>query len=1006
MRGRRRNSFPFRATGNGLERIFRILLFVAFAHGLSGSGAVSHVGSFNYTKRVWQVQDGLPEDVVQAFAQTPDRFFWIGTTAGLVRFDGAASVVYDPRNTPALTEKSIFCLLATKDGSVWIGTEGGGLVLYRNGSFRLFSSADGLTNGFIRTILQDHLGRIWIGTDGGLFRMAGAGVERVDGTEAIPALSVHALREDARGGLWVGGSRLIRIEQGRTKEYKLPGTLSQPRVKSILAGEDGTIWVGTVSGLYRAGQDQGSTKPFERVEGVSGTVRTLWQNQDGALWIGTIGEGVFVLHHDRLTSLRSPGWLPSNTVLNLFEDSERDIWIGTQHGMLRLSRTSASTMSLPGNADSDFGTVYQDTNHDLWMASSSLFRMHGGIARRYSLPQLEGARVRNVFRDRTGALWFGTDGAGVFRLAGGKTQHLTTKDGLSNNYIRAFLQGNDGSVWIATDSGVNHWSSGALVSYQEKDGLCYDSGRSLLEDSHGDIWIGTDRGLSHVRNGVFLHDALTEKLRDEKVWSMHEDMSGVLWLATRTNGLYRWKSGKLAHFTMADGLVSDSVYQLIEDGDGNFWMSGPDGISVVRRSELEETAAHPRHRLAVKLFGLSQGPEMTQIYGGTQPSGILATDGVWFPSGEGPIHISTAGREKVDPPPAVIDKVLVDGQERSTASTLLLPPDSQKIQFNYTAVSLESPEAIRFRYKLEGFDREWTDSEAQRQVYYTNLAAGTYRFRVVAFNMEDPSKTTEASMVIRQEPYFYRTAWFAVCCLLTIGGLIWISHLRRLREMRFRFNAVLEERSRVAREMHDTLIQGCVGVSTLLEGISSQADAAGEARSSLLNHARTQLRITLDEARYALWHLRRDDALASDVGQLLTSLTEEIAKENPARIKWESSGKQFFIRTAQARELLMVTREALYNACYHSEASLITLRIAFGRDHLSIEVSDNGKGFLPEVIDEPEAGHYGLIGMRERIEGMKGEFVLMSQSGIGTQLRFKIPCRPIFPAKAGIETSK
>jgi ligand-binding sensor domain-containing protein/signal transduction histidine kinase len=968
------------------------------------------VQSFNYTKRVWQIPDGLPENEVQAFAQTPDRFFWIGTTAGLVRFDGSATVVYDHRNTPELTEKSIFCLLATPDNSLWIGTEGGGLVLYRNGVFRRFSSADGLTNGFIRTVFQDHLGQIWIGTDDGLFRASGSRIVRVDGTANIATISVHAIAEDAHFGLWVGGSRLALIEQGREIVYQLPHELPEYRVKSILVGQDGTIWVGTVSGLYRADRlKPDADKTFERVTGVSGTARSLWQSPEGALWIGTIGEGVYVLDRNNLTTLRSPGWLPSNTVLEIFSDAEANIWVGTEHGMLRLSRTFVSTVALPGNADSDFGTIYQDTNHDLWMASSSLFRIRNGSASRYVFPQLNGARVRNVLRDSEGALWFGTDGDGAFRLLKNKLEHLTIREGLANNYIRVFLQSRDGSVWMATDGGVSRWSKGSLTSYQVKDGLCYPSGRSLLEDSNGDIWIGTDRGLSHMRAGAFLHDSVTEKLRDEKVWSIHQDPEGTLWFATRTNGLYRWKSGELAHFTVADGLVSDSIYQLIEDGRSNFWMSGPDGVSVVRRSELEQTAARPGHKFAVKLFGISQGLEMTEIYGGTQPSGIPTSDGVWFPSGSGPIHISTINSEKAKPPPVVIDEVLVDGQERSqnslAASRVLLKPSSRKIQFNYTAVSLRSPEDIRFRYQLEGFDQDWTDSGTERQVYYTNLAPGTYQFRVVAFNMEDPSKTTEASVVIRQEPYFYRTPWFVFCCLLMVAGLVWISHLWRLHELRLRFHAVLEERGRVAREMHDTLIQGCVGVSTLLEGISSQTGAAEDGRSHLLDHARAQLRVTLDEARRALWHLRRDSTLTAEVGPLLGSLAEEIARETNVPISWQTSGKQFSIQAAQARELLMVTREALYNAVHHSEASTITLRIAFVRDTLGIQVSDDGKGFDSSLSAGPESGHYGLIGMRERVERMKGEFVLMSKSGGGTQLHLRIPCKPIYPP-TGIEASR
>ena len=381
----------------------------------AASAARFDLGPSGYTSRVWQIQDGLQEDVVQAFAQTPDRFFWIGTTGGLVRFDGAAWIVFDHTNTPALLQESILCLLTSRDGSLWIGTEGGGLVLYHDGVFRLFSRTDGLTSGFIRAIFQDHFGVIWVGTDGGLFRVAGSTLKRVDGIGEIPTLCVRTIGEDASFGLWIGGPALVRIAQGKATSYSLPGGLGQNRIKTILTERDGTVWVGTVSGLYEKKGGQ-AAESFEKVKGVAGTVRTLWQSAEGALWIGTIGNGISILDHHHMTVLHAPRWLPSNTVLSLFEDAEKDIWIGTQHGLLRLSKTSVKTVPLPGNADSDFGTVYQDSNGDLWMASSKLFRIRDGVARPFIYSHLGGAQVRNVFRDQQGALWLGTDGAGAFPI--------------------------------------------------------------------------------------------------------------------------------------------------------------------------------------------------------------------------------------------------------------------------------------------------------------------------------------------------------------------------------------------------------------------------------------------------------------------------------------------------------------------------------------------------------------------------------------------------------------
>jgi ligand-binding sensor domain-containing protein/signal transduction histidine kinase len=984
-----------------LIRTMAMLVLLAVLLGMPSPAAGAEGAPLNYIHRVWQVQDGLPEDVVQAFAQTPDRYLWIGTTAGLVRFDGDKFAIYDHRKVPELREKSIFCLFADRDGGLWIGTEGGGLVLYKNGVFRLFSAGQGLTDGFIRNVQQDRQGRIWVGTDGGLFRIVDNKVERVDGKGGVPILSVHAIRQDAEGRMWVGGARILRFDHDRATEYRLRGDLNEYQVKAILAAQDGTVWVGAVSGLFKLdGRGVEERRAFEPVKGITSTVRALWQGDDGALWAGTIGDGIHVLRGEKQTHLRSPDWLPSNTVLYFFEDSEKDMWVGSQHGMLRLSETSVSTIPLPGAPDSDFGTIYLDANRDLWMASSRLFRIRGGTARAYDFPQIGTARVRNVFRDREGGFWIGTDGAGAFRILGGKVDRFTTNNGLISDFIRVFLESSDGSIWIGADGGMSRLSGSLITSYNMHNGLAYSSVHIIVEDRQGDIWVGTDHGLSHLHGGQFEHDEVTERLKEERVWSIHQDSEGGLWFGTRTNGLYRWKAGAITHYTTAQGLASDNIFQILEDKENRFWISGPAGVSLVMRSELDRTAADPSHRLATKLFGISQGVEMTEIYGGRQPAGVLAADGVWFPSGRGAVHLSAVNGQPEEPPPVVIDQVLVDGLERTPTGSLALKPDNRKVQFNYTAVSLRSPEDIRFRYKLEGFDKEWTESGDRREVYYTNLPARSYRFRVVAFKADDPLRMSEASLAVRQEPYFYRTPWFVLCCLLLLGALVWISHLWHLRQMKLRFEAVLEERGRVAREMHDTLIQGCVSVSTLLEGVSSQSDGASDERSHLLDYARAQLRLTLDDARRALWNLRRNETLTTEVGPLLLSLAEEIAMEAHTLITCETTGQPYAIQTVQAREILMVTREAIYNAVHHSGSSSIRLRIDFHEDSIQVQVADDGRGFDPQAAgSNGNSGHYGLLGMRERVERMNGVFSLISKGGSGTQICFQMPCKPVVVCK-------
>jgi len=942
-----------------------------------------------YTDRIWQMQDGLPEQTVQAFAQTKDRYLWIGTTGGLLRFDGGRLVLYDRDNTPAFTENNIFNLTVARDGTLWIATEGGGLIRYKDGVFRSFSTKDGLLNDFVRTVYQDSKGLIWIGTDDGLFRFAGERIERIDDGNGVPLVAVHAIREDSQGRLWVGGSKLLCLSGSTAQEYRLQGEGSQNRVKSIVQTRDGTLWVGTIGGLYRmvAGSDS-----FRRVKDTSGTVRFLRETSDGTLWIGTIGHGIYKYREHRFSQITAPNNLPSNTALNLFEDIENNIWIGTQAGMLRLSKTPIQAVALPDAGDYDAETVYQDHNGDLWIAAANLFRFHEGKATEIRFPGISGVRVRNVFRDNEGTLWIGTEGRGVFRESGTKLVHYMSKDGLVNNFVRAFLQGRDGSVWIATDEGVSRWRGGGFTNYQERDGLCYFSTRSLWEDQNGDVWIGTDRGVSHLHAGSFVKDPVTEALKNEKIWAIREDSDGGLWFGTRTGGLYRWRFGKLAHYTTAQGLASNSIYEMLEDRRGNFWISGPNGISAISRRELDIIADDPTHPLSLTLYGISDGLETTQMYGAEKPGGVVTSQGeVWFASNKGPVRVIPDQAQPSAPAPAVIDQVVADGIELPDLANISLGPDNAKIEMHYSVIQLRSQERVRFRYMLDGFDKNWTDASSRRVAYYTNLPPGRYRFRVAAFEMNNPGQISERSVEIVQRPHFYRSPWFLGCCLMLLGATVWGGHEIRIRQVHARFQAVLNERNRLAREMHDTLIQGCAGVSALLEAHSSLAETEPSDKDSLLSCARTQLRTSINEAREAVWDLRHADGSATAIGPILETMTQQVSREFGVPVEYRMAGRPFDLDQSTAHELLMVVREALHNAIRHGQPTEVQVGIDFGKNEFSVQVQDDGRGFDPATVSASSNGHYGLVGMRERVKRIGGTLALKSQAGVGTELTLHVP---------------
>ncbi|MGB8260179.1 MAG: two-component regulator propeller domain-containing protein [Terracidiphilus sp.] len=940
-----------------------------------------------YTRRVWQGFEGLPEQTVQSFAQTADGYLWIGTTGGLVRFDGDRFTLFDRQNTPALNENSIFCLMVSRDGALWIGTEGGGIVRYRDGQFRSWTTHEGLSNDFVRAIYQDAAGNIWAGTDNGLVQFRGDRFVRVDGTPAIPSISVHSIYQDRAGRIWAGGFQLICIEGGVARRYSLGPELSQNMIKSIAQTGDGTLWVGTVAGLnaMSAGESR-----FHRVAGISSTVRILRQASDGVLWIGTIGQGVFQWNGGELAHITAPAQLPSNTILNFFEDGEKNFWIGTQTGMIRLSRSPVSLLPFPTQNDADFGTIYQDRDGSFWIASARLFHLREGVIVPETLPGLRGVHVRNVFRDRAGALWAGTDGDGLYRIAGGQTTHIAS---LSNNYVRAMVQAADGSLWIGTDGGLNHIDFNAgrmrLRSYFVSDGLAYPSIRALLVDRRGDLWIGTERGLSLMHGGKFVPIPGANPLAQLKIWAMHEDSSGGLWFGTRDNGLYRLRDGHWTHFTVDDGLASNAIYQILEDADGHFWMSGPNGISLLNRHDLDAQSSVPVRHLALTFHSIFEMEGNTEIYGGTQPSGCIASSGdVWFPSSRGAIHVLPLQRSALLPPPLHLQAALAGGQPSAATDSIVLAPGNSRLEFTFAPIRLRSQDGLRFHYRLDGFDKDWSTPTAARTADYTNLPPGTYRFRVQVFELGNPDSVTEASMVVIQRPYFYRTWWFIAACLLAIALAVFAAYQYRIRQVRSKFEAVIEERTRLAREMHDTVIQGCTGVSALIEALSMEGT---EDREGILAFAGAQLRATIDEAREAIWNIRQSASDVADLGQKIESMTAQLSLEFGTPVSIRMAGAPFPLSHPRAHDLLMVAREAVFNALHHGNPAHVEVTLTYEGNRLILDIVDDGSGFDADSTEAGGSHHFGLRGMKERIERSGGSFLLRAAPGEGVEVQVSLP---------------
>ena len=522
---------------------------------------------------------------------------------------------------------------------------------------------------------------------------------------------------------------------------------------------------------------------------------------------------------------------------------------------------------------------------------------------------------------------------------------------------------------------------------------------ALIEAADGDIWIGTSRGVSHLHDGHFLSDTVVRALSEEKIWSLYEDKDHAIWIGT-SNGLYRLLHNTLVRYSTAQGLPENVIYQILDDSSDALWLSSPGSVARVDRRMLMAQKDPGHHApLSVTLYPIAHDFGSAVLYSGMQPAGILDAHGnAWFPSSRGVVRIeaphATGGASARFP--VVVDDVSVDGQTRPPAAKIKLAPGTARVEVAFSAILLGSQQGLRYRYRLQGFDHAWNDATSSHLASYTNLHPGAYRLRVQAYEAGDPAVVAESSLILIQKPHFYKTEWFALLCATALLLLLAAAHWLRVRQVAMRFRAVLEERNRLAREMHDTLIQDCAGVSALLEAVSKLDFEDRTLCHELIDHARQQVSATIDETRNAVWNLRH----SSPQGETLAvqGAIEETARQFQNRfglpVHCVVEGGPFPLPAAAAHELMMIVREAIANAAQHAQASQIHVRLQFAANGLDVTLEDDGIGFAPSLAAAPEDEiHYGLRGMQERAERLGGTFSLLSSPGKGTRIDVRLPRR-------------
>ncbi|HYL11032.1 MAG TPA: two-component regulator propeller domain-containing protein [Candidatus Acidoferrales bacterium] len=740
-----------------------------------------------YVHNVWQTADGLPENSAQAIAQTPDGYLWIATQEGLVRFDGVRLEVFDRKTTPEISNNDIRALCVTRDGSLWVGTFVGNLVRLQGGVFTAYATKNELGGYGASAIFEDHAGILWIGTHGGgLFRFKDGKFSAYTTKDGLANDSVSSIAEARDGSLWIGtdgGLSLFRA--GKFTNYTVADGLSNDLVRSVFQDHNGNLWVGTGGGGLDWLQD-GKFTAYTHKDGLpNDSVTAIYEDHEGSVWVGTM-RGVARFQNSRFETYSTKHGLSDNSVGAIFEDSERNIWIGTQNGGLNRLRKGrfATHGTLEGLSAPVVWTITEDASGNIWAGTDGggLNRFSNGRFTPYAAKQgLSGNTIGALFPGKDGSLWISTDG-GLDRLKDGKLATYTSRQGLPARressglapsvLVKAITEDSEGNLWFGTDGGgLCLFKDGRFITYTTKEGLAGNVVMWLTPRRAGGIWIGTSKGLSEFHGGVFTTFTTKDGLTNDTIMAMYQDNDGDLWIGTE-GGLNRFRDGKFTAYTTRDGLFDDLTFQILEDNQGNLWMSCNKGIYRVAKKELNDFARGFIRSITSVPYGVADGMKSKECNGGVQPAGWKSHDGrLWFPTILGVVTVDPNNLgTNTHVPPVQVEKFVAGRVSINRPTQVRLPPGDGSLEFHFTAPSFLAPEKVQFRYKLEGFDRDWVDAKTRRSAYYTNIPPGTYHFRVIAANDDGVWNTSGASVEIYLAPHFYQTFWFYAFGLLAFAA--------------------------------------------------------------------------------------------------------------------------------------------------------------------------------------------------------------------------------------------
>jgi signal transduction histidine kinase/ligand-binding sensor domain-containing protein len=953
-----------------------------------------------FDQQVFGTREGLPQANVTALAQTPDGYLWVGTDGGLARFDGQNFTVFRAENTPALRMHRIRALLVDGEGSLWISTWGGaGLIRHRAGRFETFENQLGI-GGSSHAAFAERAGHLWFGHPGGARRFVNGRFESLTTHHGVSIEDARAFGEDGADGFWVATiDGLLRFSGGRSERWtEVDGKPLVP-TRSILPDGDGGVWIAAGTNLFR--YHQGQLHHQAASNAALGNIQALLRDEHGTLWAAT--DGGLARWHNRQwrREVGGPGGVGAASALLL--DREGTLWVGTQTGgLVRLSHGTFQSIANPELTSARVTSVAGGSAGVIWIGTDG-----GRVLRRDPkgsvAVHLEQGQCTNrvwALAEEAGRLWVGGErgrGNSLCRidLRTRAVDVFGTEQGLPDVAVRAIVH-DAGATWIGSHGGLLRIENERAVALDAPELANLDVW-AIHRDRSGNLWIagGGPNGGLHKLVGTTWH-SVHEGLSNRAVLSIDEDHEGALWLGTM-KGLSRYREGRITAWTSAQGLSDDPIFKAMPDREGNLWMCSPRGVIFAAKGAIAASEAG-REPLRTTLLGSRDGLAADQCEGGFgHQSGWRGGDALWFPTGStiAVVDPSRPRQTRSLSVPTIIEQARYDGRGVGLPDLGALPAGRGDLELRYTAPWLGQAPKLRFRYRLDPFDTSWVDAGPRRVAIYTQVPPGAYKFSV-SYTADDgwtsPITPTTASIFIARP--FFMTWWFRGLCVSLLAGLaasiLTLAHRGRVRALEQQHQAILGERTRMARELHDTLAQGFTGISVQLEAAKAWMDEHPQRARGNLDQARALVRSSLSDARRAVWDLHPEAIAREGLVAALSAISRNLSGEVPIRV--QVNGRPRRLPTAHEAAVARIGQEALTNALKHARANNIALTISFVDDGVHLNIKDNGRGFDPSR-GSPEPGHLGLEGLRARAQAISGKLRITSDAANGTEISLFVPAQ-------------